>query len=162
VFAFDTFEGFPRIGLEDGGENPEQDVVPGGYFGGRSVEADMLIAQEAMNHDRHLRHKNRIEFIKGDVAETIPRFVAEKSDGFKIALLNLDFDLYGPTSIALEHFVPRMSRGGVILVDEYAVDTFGGETRAVDEYFQRHFGKRPRVEKFCWHSNPTGFIKVDW
>ena len=26
-----------------------------------------LLAQEAMNQDRHLRHKNRIEFVKGDV-----------------------------------------------------------------------------------------------
>jgi hypothetical protein len=162
VFGFDTFSGFPKIGAEDGPENPLQDVVPGGYSGGSSIEVDLDLAQEAMNHDRHLRHKNRIEFVKGDVCETIPKFVSEKGDGLHIALLNLDLDLYEPTRVALEYFVPKMSRGGLIVVDEYAVDTFGGETKAVDEYFEKHFGKRPRVIKFPWHSNPTGYIEVDW
>ncbi|NDC49217.1 MAG: class I SAM-dependent methyltransferase [Micrococcales bacterium] len=162
VFAFDTFEGFTSISPEDGPENPTQDVVPGGYFGGNSVEADLALAQDAMNQDRHLRHKNRIEFVKGDVSQTIPQFVADKGDGLRIALLNLDLDLYEPTRVALEHFVPRMARGGIIIVDEYAVDTFGGETKAVDEYFAARFGKKPRVVKFPWHSNPTGFIEVDW
>jgi hypothetical protein len=162
VFGFDTFGGFVKINPEDGPENANLEVVPGGYFGGASIEADLEIAQQAMNQDRHLRHKNRIEFIKGDVCETIPRFVADKGDGLRIALLNLDLDLYEPTKVALEHFGSRMSRGGLILVDEYAVDTWGGETKAVDEYFERHFGKRPRVIKFPWHSNPTGFIEVDW
>jgi hypothetical protein len=162
VIGFDTFSGFTKINAEDGPENSMQDVVPGGYFGGDSVEADLALAQKAMNHDRHLRHKDRIQFVKGDVCETIPRFVADWGDGLRVALLNLDLDLYEPTRVALEHFVPRMARGGVIVVDEYAVDTFGGETKAVDEYFVKRFGKRPRVIKFPWHSNPTGFIEVDW
>ena len=162
IFGFDTFSGFPEIGTEDGPEDLKQDVVAGGYFGGSSVEADLVLAQEAMNHDRHLRHKNRIEFVKGDVCETIPQFVAAKGEGLRIALLNLDLDLYQPTRVALEHFVPKMARGGIIIVDEYAVDTFGGETKAVDDYFEKRFGKRPQVIKFPWHSNPTGYIKIDW
>jgi hypothetical protein len=162
VFGFDTFAGFPRISAEDGPENREQDVVPGGYFGGASVETDLTLAREAMDHDRHLRHKSRIEFIKGDACQTIPKFSMDKGDGLRIALLNLDLDLYEPTRVALEHFVPKMSRGGVIVVDEYAVDTFGGETKAVDDYFVSRFGKRPIVRKFPWHSNPTGYIEVDW
>lgn len=162
VFGFDTFSGFTKINEEDGPENPLQDVVPGGYFGGYSVESDLALAQEAMNHDRHLRHKDRIEFIKGDVCETIPKFVAEKGDGLCIALLNLDLDLYEPTHVALENLVPRMTYGGVIIADEYAVDTFGGETKALDDFFRKNFGKKPRIVKFPWHSNPTGFIEVDW
>lgn len=162
VYGFDTFAGFPKIGVEDGPEDPAQDVVPGGYFGGSSIEADLELAQKAMNFDRHLRHKNRIEFIKGDVCESIPRFVSDRGDGLRIALLNLDLDLYEPTRVALENFVPRMAHGGIIIADEYAVDTFGGESRAIDEYFERRFGKRPRVIKFPWHSNPTGYIEVDW
>lgn len=162
VFGFDTFSGFTQISSEDGPENPQQDVVPGGYFGGTSIEEDLILAQKAMNHDRHLKHKNRIEFIKGDVCKTVPQFVAEKGNGLRIALLNLDLDLYEPTRVALENFVPQMARGGVIIVDEYAVDTFGGETKAVDDYFMQKFGKRARITKFPWHSNPTGFIEVDW
>lgn len=162
VYGFDTFEGFPGISVEDGPENREHEVVEGGYFGGATVERDLALAQAAMNQDRHLRHIDRIELVKGDACKTIPRFVAEKGDGLRIALLNLDLDLYEPTRVALEQFVPHMSPGGLIVLDEYAVDTFGGETKAVDEYFERRFGKRPRVQKFPWHSNPSGFIQVDW
>jgi hypothetical protein len=51
VIGFDTFSGFPSISVEDGPENPAQEVVLGGYFGGTSIEADLALAQEAMNHD---------------------------------------------------------------------------------------------------------------
>ena len=162
VYGFDTFKGFPSLSEQDGPEKPEQDVRPSGYSGGQSIEKDLDAAREAMNHDRHLKHLERIEFIKGDVTRTIPEFLSQKGNGLRIALLNLDLDLYEPTKIALDYFVPQMVRNGVIIVDEYAVDTFGGESKAVDEYFQERFGKKAVIKKFGWHSNPSGFIKVDW
>jgi hypothetical protein len=162
VYGFDTFEGFPSLSKEDGPENIEQDVKSGGYFGGSSIERDLELAQQAMNHDRHLRHINRIEFIKDDAVKTVPDFIASKGNGLRIALLNLDVDLYEPTKVALEHFVPLMVMGGIIILDEYAVDTFGGESKAVDEYFLKKFGKKVEIKKFTWHSNPSGFIEVDW
>ncbi|MCK5087311.1 MAG: hypothetical protein KAQ90_07315 [Melioribacteraceae bacterium] len=162
VYGFDTFEGFPSLSKEDGPLDIKQDVRPGGYFGGISIEKDLYMAQDAMNYDRHLKNINRIEFIKGDVVKTIPEFVASKGNGLRIALLNLDLDLYEPTKIALEYFVPLMVRGGIIILDEYAVDTFGGESKAVDEYFQKNFGKKANVRKYPWHSNPSGYIEVDW
>lgn len=162
IYGFDTFKGFQSIGKEDGPENIKDDVIQGGYFGGSSIEKDLELAQKAMNHDKHLRHLNRVEFIKGDVAETIPKFVESKGNGLRVTLLNLDLDLYEPTKIALDFFVPLMVRGGIIIVDEYAVDTFGGESKAVDEYFQKNFGKKAEIKKFTWHSNPSGYIEVNW
>ncbi len=162
VYGFDTFEGFTGLAPQDGAENLAQDVRRGGYAGGASIEQDLLLAREAMNHDRHLAHLERIEFIKGDVTATAPRFVAERGQGLRIALLNLDADLYAPTRVALEAFVPLLSPGGLIVLDEYAVPTFPGESQAVDEYFQTHVGRRPTVHKFPWHSNPSGYIRVDW
>lgn len=162
VYAFDTFRGFPKISKEDGPENPAQDRVVGGYYGGDAIRRILDLAQEAMNHDRHLRHKNRIEFIEGDICETITSFLKAKGNGLRVALLNLDLDLYEPTKIALEKFVPLMSPRGIIIFDEYAVDTFGGETQAVDEYFVQKFGRRPMIKKFPWHSNPSAYVEVDW
>jgi hypothetical protein len=162
VYGFDTFEGFVTIDKEDGPLNPDEDVIPGGYNGGPSIMQDLELAQQAMDCDRHLNHISRIEFIKGDVNTTIPDFVKLKGDGLRISLLNLDLDLYRPTYTALENFAPLMSPGGIIIVDEYAVDTFGGESKAVDEFFIKFKGKRPRIIKFPWHSNPSGYIKVEW
>lgn len=162
VYGFDTFEGFAKISKEDGPENIVQDVRPGGYFGGTSVEQDLMLARDAMNCDRHIRHLERVELIKGDVIKTIPDFVEKKGAGLRIAMLNLDLDLYEPTKCALDHFVPLMVPGGIIICDEYAVDTFGGETKAVDECFIKRFGHRPKLHKFSWHSNPSAYIEVDW
>jgi hypothetical protein len=162
VYGFDTFAGFPTLAPEDGAVNDRQDVRVGGYAAGATMEEDLLAARHAMNQDRHLAHLERVEFVKGDLVTTVPHFVAEQGQGLRVALLNLDADLYEPTRVALEHFAPLMSPGGIIVLDEYAVATFPGESQAVDEYFIKRFGRRPRVHKFPWHSNPSGYIRVDW
>jgi hypothetical protein len=162
VYGFDTFAGFPSLAPQDGGVDERQDVQVGGYAAGATIEDDLRLARDAMNQDRHLAHLERLEFVKGDLARTVPDFAAAQGQGLRVALLNLDADLYEPTRVALEHFVPLMSPGGVIILDEYAVTTFPGESRAVDEYFVERFGCRPRVRKFPWHSNPSGYITVDW
>jgi hypothetical protein len=55
-----------------------------------------------------------------------------------------------------------MVRGGIIILDEYATPVFGGESKAVDEYFKKTLGKNAVIKKFPWHSNPSGYIEVDW
>ena len=162
VYAFDTFEGFPRISREDGERNDTLDLKPGGYASGENMLRDLELAQKAMNHDKFIRHLDRIRFIKGDVRETIPAFVNEKGTSLHIALLNLDVDLYQPTKAVLESLIPHMVRGGIIIVDEYAVDEFPGESKAIDEYFRNHFDRAPKAHKFSWHSNPSAYIEVDW
>jgi hypothetical protein len=162
IYGFDTFEGFPALAGEDGAENQAQDVRVGGYAAGATIEDDLRLAREAMNHDRHLRHVERIEFVKGDVSTTIPAFVGRQGDGFRVALLNLDADLYEPTRAALQGFGPLLAPGALIVLDEYGVETFPGESRAVDEYFIKRFGRRPTLCKFPWHSNPAAYIRVDW
>ena len=162
VYGFDTFEGFPSLAPQDGATDAAQDVRVGGYAGGTTIEDELLAARAAMNEDRHLAHLERLEFVKGDVSRTVPRFVAEQGQGLRVALLNLDADLYEPTRVALEQFVPMMSRGGIIVLDEYAVTTFPGESEAIDQYFTTRFGRRPAIRKFSWHSNPSGYIVVDW
>lgn len=162
VYGFDTFAGFPEVRAVDGGVDEGLDRKPGGFCGGEGIEHDLERARQAMLPDKHLRHLHRIEFVKGDMCATIPEFVAAKGPGLRLCLLNIDCDLYEPTRVALEHFVPRLVPGGVIILDEYAHEHFGGESQAVEEYFAGRFGKRPRIRKFPWHSVPSGYIVADW
>jgi hypothetical protein len=161
IYGFDTFEGFPYIHKLDGDMDNIVDKKIGGY--NTNIENILQLlntAKDIMNIDRHLNHIERLEFIKGNAIETIPEFCRNYGNGLKIALLNLDFDLYEPTKIALEYFEPLMSTGGIIILDEYADNNWGGETKAVDEYFIKKYGKKPNVKKFPWHSNPSGYIVV--
>ena len=48
-------------------------------------------------------------------------------------MLYLDVDLYEPTKVMLEAFLPKMPRGALIVFDELNAKMFPGETVAVDE-----------------------------
>lgn len=74
------------------------------------------------------------ELIKGDVLETIPEYV-KSNPGFRISLLNLDFDTYHGTKIGLDHFYDLVSPGGIIVFDEYGKRGWG-ESDAVDEFIK--------------------------
>ena len=51
----------------------------------------------------------------------------------RIALLRLDTDFYESTKAEMEILYPRLSRGGVLIVDDYG--EWAGARKAVDEYF---------------------------
>jgi len=73
----------------------------------------------------------RSHFIPGRVENTI----TEAAPG-RIALLRLDTDWYESTRHEMEQLFPRLSPGGVLILDDYG--HWQGARRAVDEYFQGH------------------------
>ncbi len=75
--------------------------------------------------------RDRIHFIEGKVEDTIPDF-APKS----ISLLRLDTDWYESTRHEMNHLFPRLSPGGVIIIDDYG--HWQGVRQAVDEYIQEN------------------------
>jgi hypothetical protein len=72
--------------------------------------------------------QDKIRFIEGDVAETIPGVIPDR-----IALLRLDTDFYASTKHELTHLYPRLERRGVLIIDDYG--HWEGARKAVDEYF---------------------------
>ena len=50
-----------------------------------------------------------------------------------IALLYLDFDIYEPTKVALEHLLPLVPKGGIVGLDEINCKKWEGETIALKE-----------------------------
>jgi O-methyltransferase len=72
---------------------------------------------------------SRINFIQGAVERTIPSHMPEE-----IALLRIDTDWYESTRHELKHLYPRLSSGGVLIVDDYGY--WKGARKAVDEYFE--------------------------
>jgi O-methyltransferase len=70
----------------------------------------------------------RIHFARGPVEQTLPEAAPER-----LALLRLDTDWYESTRHELEQLWPRLSDGGVLIVDDYG--HWEGARRAVDEFF---------------------------
>jgi O-methyltransferase len=77
----------------------------------------------------------QFHFIKGDVAQTLLTDIPDE-----IALLRLDTDWYESTRAGLEHLYPRLTIGGVCILDDYG--HWQGARKAVDEYFAA-LGMRP-------------------
>ena len=73
----------------------------------------------------------RVHLIEGMVEETIPSRAPEQ-----IALLRLDTDWFDSTKHELEHLFPRLTAGGVLILDDYG--HWQGARQATDEYFARH------------------------
>lgn len=69
-----------------------------------------------------------IRFVVGKVEDTIPQQIPEQ-----ISVLRLDTDWYESTMHELVHLYPRLSAGGVLIIDDYG--HWQGCRRAVDEYF---------------------------
>jgi O-methyltransferase len=70
-----------------------------------------------------------IDFIVGPVEETITSSIQLD----QIALLRLDTDWYESTHHELIHLFPRLSKGGILIIDDYG--HWQGARKAVDEYF---------------------------
>ena len=70
----------------------------------------------------------KCHFIRGDVLETLPAVEPKQ-----IALLRLDTDWYASTRHELTQLYPRISKSGVLIIDDYG--HWNGCRQAVDEYF---------------------------
>lgn len=79
---------------------------------------------------------NFVELHKGWIPDIFPRVTDLEARRF--ALVHLDVDLYDPTLASLRFFAPRMNKGGIIVVDDYASTHFPGATTAVDEFIAEY------------------------
>lgn len=126
IYGFDSFSGFPAVGDKD--HNAFAVAQAGGLKAEAYDELTKLI--EIYDQDRFLGHINKVHLLKGDVISTIPAF-AEQHPHLVVSLLFLDLDLYEPTRVALQTFVPRMPKGSIIAFDQLDNPIWPGEARAL-------------------------------
>lgn len=126
IYGFDSFQGFPTVSEKDA--NTTKAPMPGQLKADSFEELSKLI--EIYDQDRFLGHVDKVHLVKGDVVETVPRFVQEHPH-LVVSLLFLDVDLYEPTKAALKHFVPRMPKGSILAFDQLDNPIWPGEARAL-------------------------------
>jgi hypothetical protein len=145
IIGFDTFDGFPSWSDED-----RFDESRGVFKPSHDSFSELSAAAMAFQKNHYEEEKKKIHLMKGDAKETIPRFL-EENRHFVCSLLFLDFDLYEPTRVALEHFLPRIPRGGVVAFDEVHHPLWPGETEALNQVLGignvelRHFNFNPDI-----------------
>ncbi|HJV75264.1 MAG TPA: TylF/MycF/NovP-related O-methyltransferase [Noviherbaspirillum sp.] len=129
IIGFDTFAGFAELDQADlQGASANQELKKGGYAADSFEDLQRCISLYDAN--RFIGHVPKVCLVKGDASQEIPRFL-EQHPYTVVSLLHLDFDVYEPTKVAIEHFVPRMPKGAIIIFDELNNTSWPGETRAV-------------------------------
>ena len=131
LHLFDTYEGM----VEPGANDLRHDLTPPaemmasvlGPHGDVSMWCyasidDVRQAMGSTGYDPH-----RIHYVRGRTEETLPDHAPER-----IAILRLDTDWYESTRHELRHLLPRVSSGGVVILDDYG--HWLGARKAIDEY----------------------------
>jgi Macrocin-O-methyltransferase (TylF) len=145
IIAFDVFGKFPETKFEDDVKAREDFIQEAG-------EQSISVEQMREVLDRRGIGQN-VELVSGDITSTVPEYVKNKPE-LKISLLNLDTDIYEPAVTVLDELFPRIVRGGILILDDYAA--FPGETRAVDEYFK---DQHVRVQRLPFAMTPCYVVK---
>jgi len=131
LYLFDTFDGMPEpsaVDVDYGGRPAAPVYNARRTAGGGSTWCGASLEEVQATMERTGYPAERLRLIKGRVEQTIPSHAPAQ-----IALLRLDTDWYESTQHELTHLYPRVSAGGVLIVDDYG--HWEGARRAVDNYF---------------------------
>jgi O-methyltransferase len=126
LLVFDSFEGgLSEKSQKDGNErvNSLAEAV--------RREKEMFASGEEEVRD-NLREFPFVHLFAGWIPERFP----EVSDS-RFCFVHIDVDLYQPTLDSLEFFFPRLSPGGVIVLDDYGFTQFPGCRMAALEFFSK-------------------------
>lgn len=130
LYLFDTFEGMSAPTEHDkrAGDAADAGKLLEGSSQSEKIWCKASIEDVSANMASTQYPSQRVHLCKGMVEQTLP---AQAPD--RIAVLRLDTDWYESTRHELEHLYPRLSVGGVLIIDDYGY--WAGARKAVDEYF---------------------------
>jgi len=145
IIGFDTFGKFPKAKFSQDVEFRRKFIDVAGESG--------ISYQQMIKVLKHKGIDKFVELVKGDITKTVPAYL-KKHPELKISILNMDSDLYEPAVTILKHLYPRISKHGVLILDDYGI--FPGETKAIDEFFKE---KNVEIKKFPYAMTPCYVIK---
>lgn len=133
VWVADSFAGLPK-------PSGKYDVDEGDLHW---TFSDLAVSEEQVreNFARYGLLDDQVRFLKGFFHETLPDAPIDR-----LAVARLDGDMYESTIVALEALYPKLSVGGYLIVDDFALK---GAKRAVED-FRRERGIREPIVKIDW------------
>lgn len=151
IFLYDTYEGMSEPTKKDIALTSKVDVQKKWKNSQKKDQNDWCyssLKEVKKNLSLTGYPQDKLTFAKGKVEETIPRTIPEK-----ISLLRLDTDWYESTYHELVHLFPRLSSGGILIIDDYGY--WKGAKEAVDKYF-----KEQRIPVFLNRIDYTGRLVI--
>lgn len=135
IVVADSFEGLPEPShASDAKLDLSKDKFPELAVSLQTVQ-DNFAAYGLLDHDR-------LRFVKGWFRDTLGTAPSER-----IALLRLDGDLYESTRNILDPLYDRVSPGGIVIVDDYALPMC---RQAVEDFFAERNEPVPETFQIDW------------
>lgn len=132
VWVADSFCGLPTPTLE-------VDVEHHGTLGDPDLSVPLEVVRR--NFDRYGLLDDQVVFLQGFFQDTLPKIGAQQ-----FAVVRLDGDMYDSTMVALESLYPKLSVGGLLIVDDLALPQC---RKAVLDYRDMH-GITGGIRKIDW------------
>jgi hypothetical protein len=135
LYLFDTFEGMTTPTENDaqilyGQKSAAELLAKAKKEVSTSLWCSSPIDEVRQNVSRIGYDLDKVHLVKGRVEDTIPEHAPDS-----ISLLRLDTDWYESTRHELDHLIPRLSSGGVLIIDDYG--WWKGARQATDEYLKQ-------------------------
>jgi hypothetical protein len=138
VWVADSFQGFPEV--TDGSHPLDRESLAAVLREADDVLAvSMQIVQE--NFKLYGLLDDQVKFLPGWFKYSLPGAPIDR-----LAVLRLDGDLYESTMDALENLYPKLSAGGFVIVDDYAIPACRD---AVRDFREKHSLKDP-IQTIDW------------
>src|ERR1700683_4128707 len=146
LHLFDTFDGMPpALDADRDLRGDSASMLLAEHDRDTSlVWAKASLEQVRRNIDRTRYPARLVRYIKGRVEDTIPSKAPAGA-----CLFRLDTDWYESTKHEMEQLFPRLSPGGVLIIDDYG--HWQGARKAVDEYL-----KVAKVGRWCGEAATQG------
>lgn len=133
LLLFDTFEGLPKpdaaLDVDAWGNRAIDGWLPHKKSDQSSSWAYASLEEVRANLESTGYPMSQVTLVKGMVEDTVPGNAPSA-----IAMLRLDTDWYSSTRHELEQLYPRLSKNGILILDDYG--HFEGARKATDEYLK--------------------------
>lgn len=134
IWGYDTFEGVPDINIKNDEILGDKKILLNKKSQNYYSDVENIysnIENVKINLKNNGFKKELPKLIKGDTRVTL---LNKKNIPKKISFIRLDTDFYESTLKELQTLYPRLSKNGVLLIDDYGHHK--GCKKAVDEYFK--------------------------
>lgn len=134
VYVADSFAGLPPAD-----PTKYKDAADDSFHTFKELAIPRSVVQH--NSQRYGLLDDNVVFVEGFFQDTLPNL-----DAGPFAVIRLDGDMYGSTIVALENLYPKLSPGGFVVVDDYALPAC---REAVTDYRSAQ-GIDAKIEEIDW------------
>lgn len=136
LYLFDTFSGFDKRDLT----------------GRETIYKESTFSDTSLEKVKSVVGLENVKYIEGYFPESLSKI--ENHEALNFCLVHIDCDLEKPIKDSLEYFYPKLSKGGFLIIHDYASLNWDGATMAIDEFF------KDKLEKLIPIPDKSGTVVV--